>query len=93
MSQDRPPIPFDIEIIESVRNFVAEEMRLDPEFRWRWEAILEILEVAGDRAGLPIAGGPLARGFKFIIGDWSLKVVWQFLNGKVRVVGAKYPTS
>ncbi len=91
MSQDRPPIPFEIEMTESVRDFVNEELQFDPAFEWRWRAILEVLEVAGDQAGFPIAGGPVARGFEFTLGDWSLKLVWQFANGKVRIVAVRYP--
>lgn len=91
MSQERPPIPFEIETTESVRDFVDEEMRFDAAFGWRWRAILEVLEVAGDKVGLPIAGGPLARGYEFSLGDWSLKVVWRYAGGKVRILAVRYP--
>lgn len=90
MSQGPPPIPFDIEMSDAIRDFIAEEMAFDPAFAWRWQSIIEVLEVSGDRVGTPIAGGPRARGYEFHVGNWALKVVWRYENGRVRILGAKY---
>lgn len=91
MSQDPPAIPFAIEIDDDVRAFVDAARQVDAEFQWRWQAIIDLLEVGGHKIGRQVAGGPIAKVEHFKLGNWGIKVVWQFEQNVVRIRAAWFP--
>lgn len=74
---------------DAVRSFVTLQTQIDSEFVWRWETVLELLEISGHVLGAPVAGGPVARIYHFVLGDWGVKVVWTFRDNVVHVRGAR----